>query len=102
MIQIGIKCSFALDHYNITETRSVIMIGDREHDVIGARTCEIKSIGVLYGYGNKQELEDAGADYKSSEWIYLQGNDTGFIYKGTRSRSDIGNRSWKIGRSRNS
>ncbi len=54
---------FVLEHYNITECGNVVMIGDREHDVIGARNCGIKSIGVLYGYGDKQELEDAGADY---------------------------------------
>ena len=41
----------------------VLMIGDREHDIIGAKKNGIKSCGVLYGYGNRQELEAAGADY---------------------------------------
>ncbi len=54
---------FALDSCNITESSNAIMIGDRKHDVIGARKCKIKSIGVLYGYGDKNELEDAGPDY---------------------------------------
>ena len=41
----------------------VLMIGDREHDIIGAKKNGIKSCGDLYGYGSRQELEAAGADY---------------------------------------
>ena len=41
----------------------VIMIGDREHDVIGAKQVGIHSIGVEYGYGTYEELERAGADF---------------------------------------
>lgn len=40
----------------------VVMVGDREHDVIGAHACGIECIGVLYGYGSREELEQAGAD----------------------------------------
>ncbi len=40
-----------------------IMIGDREHDVIGAKEHNMPVIGVLYGYGSREELEAAGADY---------------------------------------
>jgi phosphoglycolate phosphatase len=39
-----------------------VMIGDREHDVLGARTNGIFSIGVTYGFGSREELEQAGAD----------------------------------------
>jgi phosphoglycolate phosphatase len=38
-----------------------IMIGDREHDIIGARRNGVKGIGVLWGYGSREELEAAGA-----------------------------------------
>ena len=38
------------------------MIGDREHDIIGAKKNGLKSCGVLYGYGTRKELEAAGAD----------------------------------------
>ena len=41
----------------------VLMIGDREHDIIGAKKNGLKSCGVLYGYGSSKELEAAGADY---------------------------------------
>ncbi|MFR7476825.1 HAD family hydrolase [Frisingicoccus sp.] len=40
----------------------MVMIGDREHDVNGARKNRITSIGVLYGYGSREELTEAGAD----------------------------------------
>ena len=39
------------------------MIGDREHDIIGAKEVGINSIGVLFGYGNRSELEYAGANF---------------------------------------
>ena len=37
------------------------MIGDRKHDIIGARNAGIDCIGVLYGYGDREELTQAGA-----------------------------------------
>ncbi len=40
-----------------------VMIGDRFYDVTGASHFGIDSVGVLYGYGSRQELEDAGATY---------------------------------------
>ena len=39
------------------------MIGDRKHDIIGVKAVGIDSIGVLYGYGDREELMTAGADY---------------------------------------
>ena len=38
-----------------------IMAGDREHDVLGAKTLGIPCLGVLWGYGSREELEKAGA-----------------------------------------
>ncbi|HFI0394714.1 TPA: HAD family hydrolase [Streptococcus suis] len=46
-----------LDH----DPQITIMVGDREHDIEGAQANQLASIGVLYGYGNRQELEEAGA-----------------------------------------
>jgi len=40
-----------------------IMVGDREHDIIGAKANNIASIGVLYGFGSKEELEAIKPDY---------------------------------------
>jgi phosphoglycolate phosphatase len=38
------------------------MVGDREHDILAARRHGIRAIGVLWGYGSREELERAGAD----------------------------------------
>ena len=38
------------------------MIGDRRHDVEGARAHGVTAIGVTWGYGSREELEQAGAD----------------------------------------
>lgn len=38
-----------------------LMIGDRKHDILGAKSCGIPAIGVLYGYGDEAELTSAGA-----------------------------------------
>ncbi|HLG80562.1 MAG TPA: HAD family hydrolase [Bradyrhizobium sp.] len=38
-----------------------LMIGDRSYDIIGARNNGLRAIGVLYGYGSRDELIEAGA-----------------------------------------
>ena len=48
---------------NITDRGTALMIGDRKYDILGAKTIGIDSAGVLYGYGDRAELEAAGADY---------------------------------------
>ena len=44
----------------------VLMVGDRKHDVLGAAAFGIDCVGVLYGYGSREELEMAGARYIAS------------------------------------
>jgi len=55
--------SYVLKQNGLTGQTGVIMVGDREHDVIGARENNIDVVGVLYGYGNRAELEKSGATY---------------------------------------
>jgi phosphoglycolate phosphatase len=43
------------------DARRTVMIGDRSHDVAGANANGVLAIGVLWGYGDQQELETAGA-----------------------------------------
>ena len=51
-----------LEELGFSEKReSAVMIGDRHHDVSGAKTAGISCIGVTYGYGDFQELQQAGA-----------------------------------------
>ncbi len=50
-----------------------IMIGDREHDAIGARNNGVTSIGVLWGFGSLEELQAAGTAYQAKTWTDLLG-----------------------------
>lgn len=40
---------------------SAVMVGDRKYDITGAREAGLADIGVLYGYGSREELVEAGA-----------------------------------------
>jgi len=44
------------------ETGGAVMVGDRDHDIIGARRCGLRAVGVTWGYGDPAELLAAGAD----------------------------------------
>ncbi len=52
-----------LEQVNVPNLDEAIMVGDREFDIIGAKKVGIKSIGVLYGYGNMEEFVENGADF---------------------------------------
>lgn len=43
--------------------KQALMVGDRLHDIEGAKECGIDSLGVRFGYAKQNELEEAGADY---------------------------------------
>lgn len=58
--------TYALETMAISDTSRVVMVGDRFHDVVGAAKNGIDCIGVLYGYGSREELESAGAAYIAS------------------------------------
>ena len=45
------------------DTGSVLMIGDRDQDIEGAKANGLHCVGVLWGYGSNDELMGAGADY---------------------------------------
>ena len=54
---------YAIERNGIKDRSKILMIGDRKHDIIGAKKCNLKSCGVLFGYGTLEELQTAGADY---------------------------------------
>lgn len=54
---------YALEENGLTDISEIIMIGDREHDVIGAKSLGIECIGILHGYGSYDELSNSGAEY---------------------------------------
>ena len=53
----GVIREFSLDR------AQTVMVGDRSYDIMGAAENGIDSIGVLYGYGDRDELEGANAGY---------------------------------------
>ena len=53
--------AYTLDTIGLTDKTGVVMVGDREHDVIGAKKNALPCIGALYGYGTREELRSAGA-----------------------------------------
>lgn len=54
---------YAISLNKIEDKSKILMIGDRKFDVIGAKTVGLKCAGVLFGYGDEAELQQAGADF---------------------------------------
>lgn len=67
--------TYALEQFQITDLSQAVMVGDREDDINGAKANGLDSIGVLYGYGSRAELETAGATWIAEQvediWKYL-------------------------------
>jgi phosphoglycolate phosphatase len=64
----------AVLHREKLDPRNTIMVGDRLHDIHGAHVNSMRAIGVLWGYGSRSELEEAGADTlvsRSSELLAI-------------------------------
>lgn len=53
--------AYALETMQINDYSKCLMIGDRKHDVSGAKKVGLNCVGVLYGFGNEEELRNAGA-----------------------------------------
>lgn len=58
----GDVIAYTLGQLGITDKSSVLMIGDRHHDIEGAKENGLASAGVLWGFGDEAELKNAGAD----------------------------------------
>ena len=52
----------ALASLGVSASSDIVLVGDRFHDVVGAHENGIACIGVLWGYGTRDELTTAGAD----------------------------------------
>lgn len=50
---------YVLKSNNIEDKTAAIMVGDKIHDIVGADTVGLKSIGILYGYGSMEEFDKA-------------------------------------------
>ncbi len=58
--------AYVLEQLGKPDRREVLMIGDRDNDILGAKACGVDSLGVLFGYGSREELTAAGADMIAS------------------------------------
>lgn len=63
---------YVLDTCEIRDISKTVMIGDRKHDILGAKEFGMESVGVLYGYGSREELTKAGADFLVESILGLQ------------------------------
>jgi phosphoglycolate phosphatase len=52
-----------LSHFQATQMREIWMVGDREYDVLAAKFHGLVPIGVLWGYGSRDELMAGGAEF---------------------------------------
>lgn len=50
--------AYALKQKGLKTDSKIVMIGDRKFDILGAKKVGIDSIGVLYGYGSREELNE--------------------------------------------
>ena len=66
--------NYALSQFEGIDKSSILMIGDRNQDINAANEIGLDSVGVLWGYGDREELESAGATYvieKPEELVQL-------------------------------
>ena len=63
--RFGVVGLFENDVYQdipeVLDALDTFIIGDRKHDIIGARANKVNGLGVLWGYGTREELEESGA-----------------------------------------
>lgn len=63
-VRKGNVIRYVLDTCGLSDKKEkVLMIGDREHDVLGAREQGLECVGVLFGYGDRKEMEECQASY---------------------------------------
>jgi len=60
------------------EKAGAIMVGDRNHDIIGAAKAGLESVGVLYGYGSEEEL--SSGEYKATYIVKNVGELTELLF----------------------
>ena len=63
---------YIIDQMQIKDLKDCVMIGDRKYDMIGAEETGMDAIGVLYGYGDREELEAHHATYIAEDIAELK------------------------------
>lgn len=55
---------YVMESCGLQNADEIVMVGDRSHDIVGAHKAGLEAVGILYGYGDREEMEQANA-----EWI---------------------------------
>ena len=63
----------AMEKLDICDPKQVVMVGDRKFDIWGGKEAGMTTVGVTYGFGSREELEKAGADFICSDATELSG-----------------------------
>ena len=70
---------YAIETLGLTDRKRILMVGDRQDDILGARHCAVPAAGVLWGFGSKEELTAAGATVlfqtpaEAGDWLTQEG-----------------------------
>jgi len=62
----------ALARLGVSDVSGVVMVGDRKHDISGAHEVGLPAVGVLWGYGSREELMEAKADELAADFEELR------------------------------
>ena len=62
LVKKGDVIRLALERVGNPPVKECVMVGDRLHDIDGGKENGMSTVGVLYGYGCREELEEHGAD----------------------------------------
>ena len=62
LVDKGELISYALKKEKIS-AKNTLMVGDRKHDILGAKRKGVLSVGVTYGYGTEEELQNVSPDF---------------------------------------
>ena len=71
------QITWALEQAGITDPTRAVMVGDRHYDILGAKETGVAAVGVLYGFGSREELIAAGADCVAESVSHLRALLTG-------------------------
>lgn len=63
---------YIMQQYPSINGDNTLMIGDRKYDILGAHSCGLRGIGVLYGYGDVEEMTQCGADAIAADITQLE------------------------------
>lgn len=63
--------AYTMELMRRSEPSSMVMVGDRHYDIVGAHACGVVGVGVTWGYGTADELRRAGADHVIDQPVEL-------------------------------